>query len=169
MFSSIYHLLVSIWHPNIELKTKSLFTTTSNVLPFKFKCLTAICCCAKMIPINPVNLSHLYDKFLMKKHNLTFFVFLRVFFYKGQLFVNLLSGTHFWSVPTPCIMALGQLAQSSRSRKFFRIKIPATYLWKILCTYSVRSWLKQMRRAVQKQCIWSNYSIFQSILANPSK
>ena len=81
-----------------------------------------------MIPINPVNLSHLYDKFLMKKHNLTFFVFLRVFFYKGQLFVNLLSGTHFWSVPTPCIMALGQLAQSSRSRKFFRIKIPATHL-----------------------------------------
>ena len=34
----------------IKLKTKSLFTSTSNVLPFKFKCLAAICGMVKLIP-----------------------------------------------------------------------------------------------------------------------
>ena len=34
----------------IELKTESLFTSTSNVLSFKFKCLTAIYCIVKFIP-----------------------------------------------------------------------------------------------------------------------
>ena len=34
----------------IELKVKSLFTQTSNVLPFKFKCLTAIGCFVRLIP-----------------------------------------------------------------------------------------------------------------------
>ena len=43
-----------------ELKTKSLFTTTSNVLPFKFKYWQQKFCRLKLIPWNLVNLSHLY-------------------------------------------------------------------------------------------------------------
>ena len=44
----------------MELKVKSLFETISNVLPFNFKFLTAICCIVKLIPWNVVNPSHLY-------------------------------------------------------------------------------------------------------------
>ena len=44
---------------------KSLFTTTSNVLPFNFKCWIAFCCIVKLIPWNLVNLSHLYFQDLL--------------------------------------------------------------------------------------------------------
>jgi hypothetical protein len=43
----------------IELKTKSLFTTTSNVLPFKFKCFTAIYRLSELIARNLVILCHI--------------------------------------------------------------------------------------------------------------
>ena len=46
-----------------ELNTKSLFTTTSNVLPFKFKHWQQKFCRVKLIPWNLVNLSHLYSRF----------------------------------------------------------------------------------------------------------
>ena len=49
-----------------ELNTKSLFTTTSNVLPFKFKCWQQKFCRVKLIPWNLVNLSHIYSFYLTK-------------------------------------------------------------------------------------------------------
>ena len=47
---------ISLTQFYIELKVKRLFTPTSNVLPFKFKCLTAICCIVKLIPWNLISL-----------------------------------------------------------------------------------------------------------------